>query len=306
MSGDRGASEGGDVVTLIYVPGQSGAIQRFNVPRKWIRRATAGAVAFAVALLALSVDYVRARRQLTELDYLRTETSEQREQLVAYSGQVEKISEHLARISQFDRKLRVITNLDPADPLPLPGIGGIDEDLLSADGLTREGRHRRMTQSFARLDEAASTEAQSLQNLIQHLENQQARLAATPSIVPTRGWVTSSYGYRASPFTGNREFHHGIDIAGRMGTPILAPADGVVRFAGKRRGLGKTLKITHGYGMETIYGHLAEIDVKAGEKVRRGQVIAKMGNTGRSTGPHLHYQVEVSGKPVNPSNYMLD
>jgi murein DD-endopeptidase MepM/ murein hydrolase activator NlpD len=163
-----------------------------------------------------------------------------------------------------------------------------------------------MTESFERLGEAANTEASSLQSLIQHLENQQARLAATPSIVPTRGWVTSAFGYRASPFTGNREFHHGIDIAGRMGTAILAPADGVVRFAGKRRGLGKTISVTHGYGMETIYGHLSDIDVKPGGKVRRGQVLAKMGNTGRSTGPHLHYQVEVSGKPVNPYNYMLD
>jgi len=306
MSGGKASPESGDVVTLIYVPGQSGAIQRFNVSRRWIRRVSAGAIALAVALLVLSVDYVRARRQLTELDYLRTETSEQREQLLAYSSQVEEITEHLARISQFDRKLRVITNLDPADPLPLPGIGGVEEDLLSAEGLTREGRHRRMTRSFERLSEAANTEALSLQSLVQHLENQQARLAATPSVVPTRGWVTSSFGYRASPFTGNREFHHGIDIAGRMGTPILAPADGVVRFAGKRRALGNTVSLTHGYGVQTIYGHLAEIEVKSGDKVHRGQVIAKMGNTGRSTGPHLHYQVEVSGKPVNPYNYMLD
>ena len=300
---------GDDVVTFMYVPGRSGQIRRYSVPRYWIRRASLAGVVLSVVIVALSVDYVRARHLLGELDYLRNETSEQRDQLAAYSEQVGEISEHLARVSQFDRKLRVITNLDPADALPLPGIGGVEDELLSAAdvaGLTRESRHRRMTASFGKLAEAASAEAESLMAVITHLENQQARLAATPSVTPTRGWVTSSFGYRSSPFTGHREIHRGIDIAGRMGTPVIAPADGVVRYARDRRALGNAISVSHGYGIETIYGHLSELRVKPGEKIRRGQVIATMGNTGRSTGPHLHYQVEVNGKPVNPQNYILD
>jgi murein DD-endopeptidase MepM/ murein hydrolase activator NlpD len=300
---------GDDVVTFMYVPGRSGQIRRYHVPRYWIRRAAAAGVVLSVLILVLGVDYVRARHLLGELDYLRTETSEQREQLAAYSEQVGEIAEHLARVSRFDRKLRVITNLDPADPLPLPGIGGVENELISAAdvaGLTRDSRHRRMTASFGRLAEAASAEAESLMAVITHLENQQARLSATPSITPTRGWVTSSFGYRSSPFTGNREIHRGIDIAGRMGTPVIAPADGVVRYARDRRALGNAISVSHGYGIETIYGHLHELRVQPGQKIRRGQVIATMGNTGRSTGPHLHYQVEVNGKPVNPQNYILD
>ena len=300
---------GDDVVTFMCVPGRSGQIRRYSVPRYWIRRASAAGVALSIVIVALSVDYVRARHLLGELEYLREETSEQREQLAAYSEQVGEISEHLARVSQFDRKLRVITNLDPADPLPLPGIGGVENELLSAAdlaGLTRESRHRRMSASFGKLAEAASAEAESLMAVITHLENQQARLAATPSITPTRGWITSAFGYRSSPFTGHREIHRGIDIAGRMGTPVIAPADGVVRYAKDRRALGKAISVSHGYGIETIYGHLSEFRVKPGQKIRRGQVIASMGNTGRSTGPHLHYQVEVNGKPVNPQNYILD
>ena len=302
-----GASGDPDVVTFMYVPGRSGRIRRYSVPRGWLRRASIAGVVVSVLMLGLGVDYVRARHQLGELDYLRKETTEQREQIRAYADRVTEIADHLARVSQFDRKLRVITNLDPADPLPLPGIGGVESDKFStAGGLTRGGRHRRMLSNFGRLSEAANAEAESLHALVVHLENQQARLAATPSVVPTRGWVTSGFGHRSSPFTGHREIHRGIDIAGRMDTPVIAPADGVVRYAKDRRALGNAMSISHGYGIETIYGHLSEFRVKPGEKIRRGQVIALMGNTGRSTGPHLHYQVEVNGKPVNPQNYILD
>lgn len=293
----------------MYVPGPSGQIRRFHLPRVWMRRAAAGGVVVAVALLALGVDYVRARVQLTELDYLRAETFEQRDQLLQYSQKMTQISDELQRISRFDRKLRVITNLDPADPLPLPGIGGIEGELLGPaelTGLTRNRRHQRMTESLARLSDAAGSRAESLNALVVHLEDQTARLLSTPSITPAKGWVTSAFGYRTSPFTGNREFHRGLDIAGRLGTPVTVPADGRVRFAGHRRALGNTVTIRHGYGIETLYGHLKEIHVKMGERVERGQQIASLGTTGRSTGPHLHYQVEVNGVPVNPRNYILD
>jgi murein DD-endopeptidase MepM/ murein hydrolase activator NlpD len=310
MAGSRSPSDStGDFVTLMYVPGRAGRIHRYHVAQHWIRRAAVGLVVLGLGTVALGVDYVRARRQLTELEYLRTETRDQREKLLGYTEQMEQISEHLARVSRFDRKLRVITNLDPSDPMPLPGIGGIEGNLLAPDqvtGLTRDRRHRRMVESFGRLSEAASAQAESLGALISHLEDQTVRLRATPSITPARGWVTSAFGYRTSPFTGNREFHRGLDIAGRLGTAVLAPADGEVRFAGHKRALGNAIKLRHGFGIETLYGHLKELRVERGQKVQRGQVIALMGTTGRSTGPHLHYQVQVNGESVNPRNYILD
>ena len=219
------------------------------------------------------------------------------------------ISEELTRISGFDRKLRVITNLDPADPLPLPGIGGVEGDLVGVAELatlTRDRRHQRILEGLGHLTDAASAEAESLSALIAHLEDQTTRLRTTPSISPTKGWVTSGFGYRTSPFTANREFHRGLDIAGRLGTPVYAPADGKIRFAGNRRALGNTVAISHGYGVETLYGHMHELKVKGGQKVVRGQEIGLLGSSGRSTGPHLHYQVQVNGVPVNPRNYILD
>jgi murein DD-endopeptidase MepM/ murein hydrolase activator NlpD len=298
-----------DLITLMIVPGRSGNIRRFNVRRSMLQRWAAGGAVLAVGILLLSADYVRVRLSVSELDRMRTETREQRDQIAAYAQSIEEISEGLARLRRFDHKLRVITNLDPGDALPLPGIGGIEGEGLDAhhlSGLTRAQRHNRMMESLDRIGQAGEEQEQSLSNLIEHLERQTAQLAHTPAVAPTKGWITSSFGYRLSPFTKKRELHRGLDIAGRTGTPILATADGKVRYAGPDRGLGKSVIVRHGYGIETIYGHLSEILVKPGEKVARGMKLGLMGSTGRSTGPHLHYQVNVNGVAVDPRNYMLD
>jgi murein DD-endopeptidase MepM/ murein hydrolase activator NlpD len=298
-----------DTLTLMIVPGQAGSIRRFHVPKLWLRRATLGGVGFAIALLALSIDYVRVRANLYELDRLRVETAEQREQIQQYAEKMEAISTKLGRIDGFERKLRIITNLDPADPLPLPGIGGTDGEMLSADDvgwMSRNKRHEVMKEGLETLAGAMDAQDESLQGLIHHLEDQSARLVHTPSIAPTHGWITSQFGYRMSPYTGEREFHKGLDIAGRMGTPIYAAADGQVIYATQKKSLGYAVKIRHGYGIETVYGHMQETLVKAGDTVKRGQQIGLMGSTGRSTGPHVHYAVLVNGKGVNPRNYILD
>jgi murein DD-endopeptidase MepM/ murein hydrolase activator NlpD len=303
---DRGPE---DTLTLMIVPGQAGSIRRFHVPRLWLRRATLAGVGVAVALLALSIDYVRVRANLYELDRLRVETAEQREQIQAYAEKMEAISTKLSRIDGFERKLRIITNLDPADPLPLPGIGGTDGEMLSpgdVSWMSRSKRHEVMKEGLETLTGAIDAQDESLQGLIHHLEDQSARLVHTPSIAPTHGWITSSFGYRMSPYTGEREFHKGLDIAGRMGTPIFAAADGEVIYAMQKRSLGYAVKIRHGYGIETVYGHMQETLVKTGDKVKRGQEIGLMGSTGRSTGPHCHYAVLVNGKGVDPRNYILD
>ncbi len=123
---------------------------------------------------------------------------------------------------------------------------------------------------------------------------------------PTRGWTSSRFGYRASPFTGKREFHKGIDISARMGSPVVATADGMVAFSGLDRGYGRTIVLKHGYGLKTRYAHLKRILVKKGQFVKRGEIIGLVGNSGRSTGSHLHYEVHLNGVPVNPMKYIID
>lgn len=142
-----------------------------------------------------------------------------------------------------------------------------------------------------------------IENIIN--ENKQI-LSHIPTITPTTGYISSPYGYRRSPFTGRREFHRGIDISAPMGTLIYAPADGKVVFTGNKAGFGKTIVIEHGFGYVTRYAHLRDFNIKRWDDVKRGDVIGYVGNTGRSTGPHLHYGVIYQGIHVNPSRYFFD
>ncbi|HME70574.1 MAG TPA: M23 family metallopeptidase [Myxococcota bacterium] len=154
--------------------------------------------------------------------------------------------------------------------------------------------------------ERLQSESHSLEELVGALRGKVERLAATPSSWPAIGWITSGFGYRISPFTGRRDFHEGVDIAAEFGTPILAPAPGRVVFAGRKGGLGTAIVVDHGFGVRTTYGHLQRILVQPGAHVARGQQMATMGSSGLSTGPHVHYMVEVGGKRVDPLDYIVE
>ena len=148
-------------------------------------------------------------------------------------------------------------------------------------------------------------QALDLQSLLTKIQSHSSLLAALPIGKPTQGWVASIYGFRISPFTGENSSHQGIDIAAPSGTPVFAPADGVVVYSGTKSGYGNFLMIAHGYGVVTRYGHNSALLVKVGQRVARGDQIAAVGDTGRSTGPHLHYEIWVNGRVVNPNRYIL-
>jgi murein DD-endopeptidase MepM/ murein hydrolase activator NlpD len=145
-----------------------------------------------------------------------------------------------------------------------------------------------------------------LKRLLSTLSQKKALLASLPSISPVRGWITSDFGKRVSPFTGEVSMHKGIDIASPVGTPIYAPADGVVIYSGPKAGFGNFIMIAHyGYGAVTRYGHNSQNMVQAGQSVKRGEQIASVGISGRTTGPHVHYEVWVNGQAVNPKKFIL-
>ena len=181
-------------------------------------------------------------------------------------------------------------------------------EILEREGITSTGaRHVSILSEAAEMMGArADVRSDSLVLLVGALEDKRKRLASMPSVWPTKGWLTSRYGVRISPFTGRRQHHAGIDIAARAGTPINAPARGRVSSIGSRGPLGNSLMVDHGFGLKTFYGHTQEIFVKVGEIVARGQTIASIGSSGRSTGPHLHYGVHVNGKARDPLNYIFD
>jgi len=160
-----------------------------------------------------------------------------------------------------------------------------------------------------RLLEYADFIHEQCEEVLDFLSSQEDRIQRMPSILPVQTdgfWVSSPFGWRADPFTGRRTFHNGLDIAGPSDAPIIAPADGTVIEIGRDRYMGKVVKIDHGSGITTLYGHLSRSDVKINEKVNRGQMIARMGNTGRSTGTHLHYSVIKNDSYVDPINYIWD
>jgi len=146
----------------------------------------------------------------------------------------------------------------------------------------------------------------NIHGLDQYLLDRDSFMKSTPTLLPTRGWITSYYGPRISPTSNRLKMHEGIDIGAPTGTPILASADGRVTFSGKKAGFGYFVQIDHGYGLESVYAHNSTVVAKKGQLIKRGQLIAKVGNTGYSTGPHLHYEIRVNGTPVDPFYYILD
>ncbi|MCG6911460.1 MAG: M23 family metallopeptidase [Deltaproteobacteria bacterium] len=234
----------------------------------------------------------------------------QRRQIQDFAGDINRLKSRLVALNNFEEKIRIIANIGTDNGQEtLFGVGGTrPEDLETNIDLNR--RHtslmRDMHTQVELLQDASAVQQDLMTSLLGKLESQKSLLACTPAIRPAKGWLTSPFGFRTSPFTGRREFHKGFDIANRKGTPIVATADGVVKFVGSRRYLGNYVIIDHGHGMMTRYGHVEKALVKRGDKVKRGDLIAKMGNSGRSTGPHVHYAVYLNGVPVNPATYILN
>jgi len=248
----------------------------------------------------------------TELTELRRESKIRKIQAEKIATQMKNLESDMARLGRFEKKLRVITALEdsPQNSEKNWGVGGSYG--LSSYSLTTSLTHEskalanRLSNNLGHLTTQAKIKTISLQELDHFFKNQKSFLQSTPSVWPTRGWVTSGFGYRKSPFTGLREKHEGWDIGARSGSAVRATADGMITVAGRERGYGKLIEIDHGYGVVTRYGHNSKNLIKVGSKVKRGQIVALVGNTGRSTGPHLHYEVLVNGVPANPKNYILE
>lgn len=242
------------------------------------------------------------------------EIRHQRRQIQEFANEINRLKTKLLALNSFEKKIRIIANIEkPDESESIFGVGGsIPEDLDAKIPLKEKhyGLMRNMHEQIEEINRASVGQQEEFESLLKSLEDQQNLLASTPAIRPISGdvksWITSRFGYRKSPFTSRREFHKGFDIASRKGTPIMATADGIVTFAGKKGLLGKTIVIDHGHGIKTRFGHNHKLLKKRGDKVKRWETIALMGSTGRSTGPHTHYEVHLNGIPVNPEKYILD
>jgi hypothetical protein len=259
---------------------------------------------------------VLKQKSLVNSDLRRTISSQketvevQRRQIQKFAGDINTLKSRLTALNGFEKQIRIIANLDHLDTREgLFGIGGsMPEDIDPKLELSEKHNSlmREMHGQINQIHEAAVIQEDGFQTLINELENKKNLLASTPAIRPARGIYTSVFGRRKSPFTGLNEFHKGLDIASAEGTPVLATADGTVTYTDVKGNYGNMLVIDHGHGMVTRYAHLKEFLKAPGEKVKRGEKIALMGNTGRSTGPHVHYEVRFNGVPVDPQRYILN
>ncbi len=331
--------------TFLITSNRHGKTHAITVRSAWVKTFVATAIIFVVLLAAIGVDYFGLLLEQGQNKRLRAENVQLTRQFAVVAGKLSTLEDSLDRIKTLTTKIKLITNIEDDDrvtSLSVPHVPRFEQNMAQyetgmPDGNVRAPASTEFIKPDAtflqrppldemrgelsathdndyadlsiRIDRAvkeSTLEEQGVIQLQELLQDRQSILNATPSIKPVPGWFTSPFGYRVDPFTGRQELHAGLDIAAPIGTPVMAPADGVVSYIGYEAGYGKLLVIDHGYGVRTRYGHNSQIYVQLGQKVKRHDIISAVGSTGRSTGPHLHYEVRVNGVPVNPLNYILD
>jgi murein DD-endopeptidase MepM/ murein hydrolase activator NlpD len=265
----------------------------------------------------MGYDYARLKKisynnelLTVEIDKKTIEIHNQRSQIQQFSKEINILKKQVRNLFEFEDKVRLIADIGPAgDSSGLIGIGGIPADELDED-VALDQKHnsliREMHQQVGQVNLIVENQSRNFEDLIKLLETKKNLLASTPSVRPVDGWITSNFGYRVSPFTGQKEFHSGLDISNKKGTKIISTAQGKVTFAGSKSFFGNLITIDHGYGRVTKYAHLDKMFVEKGQKVKRGDVIGTVGVSGRTTGPHLHYEVRINGTPENPLKYILN
>ncbi|MEE8269287.1 MAG: M23 family metallopeptidase [Nitrospinaceae bacterium] len=305
-----------DDYTIIVFPGSTASPKRIQLSKKSAKVALISLLVvslfFGGAGIYFINQYLKYQDDQVVLVSLQRQGKIQKTQIDKFSKQVRSFETEMARLESFEKKLRIITSFEnsPKGNQGHLGVGGPYG--LSSHSFTTsleketQSMLDRLSGDLGILTSQIKMRQFSFQELDEYLKNQKSLLASTPSIWPTRGWVTSAFGYRKSPFTGLPEKHEGLDISARLGSEVRSTADGKVILTGREGGYGKMVEIDHGYGVLTRYGHNSKNLVKVGDKVKRGQVIALIGSTGRSTGPHVHYEVLVNGIPVSPRNYILE
>ncbi len=295
--------------TVVFVPHGSEPSKIVEVSYGFIKTAVGGVTLGLVAVLLIGYAVMARTTDLSRSARLQEQNARLSHEIDELHGRLTTLADTIGRIGQRDARIRILANLEPIDPqVQAAGIGG--PRVASRPSRPGDGPAVRRSQEI-RVDlnaliRRANLLASSFEEAKDSLASHSKRLAATPSIMPTQGWLTSAFSsMREHPILHIARPHEGIDVTAPMGSPIEAPAAGVVADAGWESGYGNTITIDHGYGVVTKFAHASKLLVKRGQRVSRGQRIALVGNTGLATGPHLHYEVHVNGRPVDPLKYVL-
>ena len=286
--------------TVIVVPHAKARFRKIQVPLKLARWVMGGATVSVLALAGVLVHYTRIAAEVYELRRLRAENQVLTQKTREYEQNAGKLQAKVEQLHSIVSKLGIMAGLDHALPdTHIGGEGGVASFETVPPGAA--GPH-----SLLEMDLSVSALTDKSTRLEAFYRDQNMLLSSTPSIWPVRGYLSATFGKRLDPFTGRPDFHPGIDISTPIGTRVVAPADGIVLSTALSGGYGNAIIIDHGYGVVSRYGHLDSYNVRPGQKVHRGDVIGFVGTTGRSTGPHLHYEVWVREQAQNPIHFILD
>ena len=286
----------------LVVHGDGRRVARFALSRWLVMTILLLAVTLPVSVVAIYADYLSLRQQRATFRELATRVAEQQNAIDTSRTKMQAIWAEIEGWRALRAKI-----WEPFGPEANPakrgtGIGGGTGPSRAGEGTDRGA----IGDELERLSGVVKEEGADLRSLERFLGRATRVLAALPSRWPVRGPVNSGFGGRSSPWSAKSEFHSGLDIGAPVGTQVKAPAPGIVVFAGTHPEYGQTLIVDHGNDTKSLYGHLSRLGVAVNQTVHRGELIALTGNTGRSSGPHLHYEIQVNGQPVNPTTYLWE
>ncbi len=331
-------------ITVVVTSNNALSTRTLTFSKLWMSFLLGMAVLFGGLFSFVIFDYSQLLVKESKNKFLKVQNEELKMQVKGFSEKMDAVQVDLEKINRFSRKLRAITatgeenekQLELSLGTPLieetnqrePSSFGAQAGVQNLEGRIPKKKdgsawfpvfktssteysfmnpldQADLSLSFEKTSVKAKRVEREITLLFERIASQKDLLSATPSVRPTGGWLSSGFGYRTDPFTKRKRLHKGLDFAANIGTPIFAPADGVISFAGREGGYGKIVSIDHGYGLVTRFAHTSRLLVKTGQKISRWDKIAEVGNTGRSSGPHLHYEVRLNGVPVNPEKYIL-
>ncbi len=307
---------------IVIIPEGAHEARQFHIPTYFIKFGMILILAGASALTFLLLDYLDLLDVKTTYERIARENDGMKGEARLLMANLDQVKASLEKVETYSVKLQDLTNLQFKNFSKQTGIGPLTDDeykkhidhqiatetqtYLPAGIHLEKLTFRPVFDRLSELEHSANKNSIKLQQLLSELGEKKSLLSSIPSMAPVNGWLTSSFGARVSPFTGEKGGHQGIDLASPIGTPIAAPGDGVVIFSGAKEGFGNFIMIAHGNGIVSRFGHNAENMVQPGQKVKRGDQIGTVGMTGRTTGPHLHYEILVDGVNVNPKRFILN
>ena len=279
--------------TIILVPHTRARFRKIQVSTVQLWGSLAVALALTASASVLGWLYLTAPVDERQIARLHGENDELRSVNQSFEASLRQLQTQLAEYEERTRKLAIVAGIEELDNGSDAGLGGASTAALADSALSDVERR-------------AAALGASLEGVERRLDERVRWISSTPTVTPTRGLFTSGFGIRRDPVDGRAAFHQGLDISAPAGKAVHATADGVVVRSGLYGELGNAVVLSHGFGLTTRYGHLSRVTALPGQRVRRGDVIGYVGNTGRSTGYHLHYEVLEDGQPVNPLAYILD